>query len=31
MLADAPHYEFSDDKQSGGMTTEQIFQSKLKI
>ena len=31
MLADAPHYEFSDDKKAGGMTTEQIFQSKLKL
>ena len=31
MLADAPHYEFSGDKQSGGMTTEQIFQSKLRL
>lgn len=31
MLADAPHYELSDDKQAGGMTTEQIFQSKLKL
>ena len=31
MLADAPHYELSDGKPTGGMTTEQIFQSKLKL
>ncbi len=31
MLADAPHYELSDGKQAGGMTTEQVFQSKLNL